>query len=77
MQPASGDEIRRAMEAIETAPRTESGLIIPPHVAEQQATPEPAKPNRAQRRRQEKAQRRAAKRQRHAKVIAENKERSG
>lgn len=59
------------MEAVEQAPRTETGLIIPPHIAAERQrvaaapTLEQAKPNRAQRRRQEKAQRRAAKRQRH------------
>lgn len=67
MQPASQDQIKRAVDAIETAPRTESGLIIPPHVAaerEQEAALEQPRPNRAERRWQEKQARRARRKKR-------------
>jgi hypothetical protein len=61
MDEARADQIKRAMQAVEQAPQTESGLIIPPHVAaelDQAAAPELARPNRAQRRRQKKKRRR-------------------
>lgn len=66
MQPASEEEIRRAAKAIADAPRTESGLILPPHVlAEKEAAREHEErpmPNRAERRWQEKQARRQARR---------------
>jgi hypothetical protein len=63
MDEARADQIKRAMQAVEQAPQTESGLIIPPHVAAElktsgAAAPELARPNRAQRRRQKKKRRR-------------------
>jgi hypothetical protein len=65
MDAERADQIKRAMQAVEQAPQTETGLIIPPHVAEQRRQEEAdptVKPNRAQRRRQAKLQRREAKR---------------
>lgn len=74
MQPASEEEIERAIKAIDQAPRTDTGLIIPPHVA---AEKESARrqddrwttPNRATRRLQAKNARRAAKQQARRKPV--------
>lgn len=57
------------MKAIEDAPTTESGIIIPPHVASRRDEVEAPKPNRRERRWQEKQARRAAKQQARRKPV--------
>jgi hypothetical protein len=55
-------EIERARRAIMDAPKTETGLVLPPHIAQErereQAAEQAPKPNRAQRRWAEKQARR-------------------
>lgn len=68
MQPASEEEIARALKAIDQAPRTDTGIIIPPHVAAEKEAARQQEmygptPNRKLRRLQAKHERRAAKRQ--------------
>jgi hypothetical protein len=64
--------MEEAMRQLADAPRTETGIIVPPHVAEQLRAPVVldeavgAKPNRAQRRAMERAQRRQGRKPRQA-----------